>query len=56
MSKIKKHFSLRKLSLAGVFLLALFGIIVVIYATVNGPNGQSDSVSYVVRARNLMRG
>ncbi|MGD0612909.1 MAG: glycosyltransferase family 39 protein [Anaerolineales bacterium] len=41
---------------AGVGLLALFGAWLITYSTVKGLSGSSDSVAYLVSARNLVRG
>lgn len=56
MKRLKKYLSLPKIVLPAVILLAILGGCIVIYSTANGPSGASDSVAYLVSARNLLKG
>lgn len=51
-----KRPSLRTVCLIGVGLLGLLGGAMVIYSSANGPWGFEDSATYIITARNLMRG
>ncbi len=56
MANILKAISSRRIILVLAGILGLLGGMAVIYATSNGPWGYSDSVVYLVSARNLLRG
>ena len=47
---------LKRIVFISLLLLSLAGGVVVYFATVNGPLGYSDSVEYIVSARNLIKG
>lgn len=51
-----KRPSLRTLCLIAVGVLAVIGGVMAIYSSANGPWGYEDSATYIITARNLMRG
>jgi hypothetical protein len=56
MEKVAQKASTCRIVLVIVGLLSLLGGAVAVYSTANGPWGYSDSVAYIVSARNLLKG
>ena len=56
MEKVAQKASTCRIVLVIVGLLSILGGTVAIYSTANGPWGYSDSVAYIVSARNLLKG
>ena len=54
--KPSRQLSKRQAYLIVIGLLSLIGGIAIFYSTANGPAGFSDSASYIVQARNFLRG
>jgi len=56
MADFLKHIPFRHLQVTILGMLSILGGVIIIYGTSNGPVGWSDSVEYIVSARNLLHG